>query len=445
MNNIQLLKTSDDKRFILKEDGSPFFWLGDTTWELFHRLDREDADLYLANRAERKFTVIQAVALAESDGLRVDNAYGRKPLLQNSKDEYDPTMPDLGVEEGNNYSYWDHVDYIVEKAASLGLYIGFLPTWGDKYNKCWGKGPEIFNGDNARKYGKWLGDRYKDKTNIIWILGGDRQLLTQRHFDVINEMAAGIKEGEVVKHLMTLHPSGGLSSSYHVHDEKWLDFNMIQSGHGKLNMDNYKMISDDYSRLPVKPVLDGEPRYEDHPIGFNSVNGYFDDFDTRQAAYWALFAGAFGHTYGHHCIWGMCTEQTDYYIMHWKAAINRPGGNQMQYARSLIESRPFLDRIPDQELIAENYDGANHLQATRGKNYVFIYSPNGLIIKVKMGRISGENVKAYWYDPRQGTASYLGEYSNLGVESFAPPSSGRNNDWVLVLDDSSVNYPKPGL
>jgi len=167
MNNIQLLKTSDDKRFILKEDGSPFFWLGDTTWELFHRLDREDADLYLANRAERKFTVIQAVALAEYDGLRVDNAYGRKPLLQNSKDEYDPTMPDLGVEEGNNYSYWDHVDYIVEKAASLGLYIGFLPTWGDKYNKCWGKGPEIFNGDNARKYGKWLGDRYKDKTNII--------------------------------------------------------------------------------------------------------------------------------------------------------------------------------------------------------------------------------------------------------------------------------------
>ena len=102
----------------------------------------------------------------------------------------------------------------------------------------------------------------------------------------------------------------------------------------------------------------------------------------------------------------------------------------MQFARNLIESRPFLDRIPDQELIAENYSGANHLQCTRGKDYVFIYTPNGLTVKVNMGKISGEKVKAYWYDPRKGTASYVGEYLNTGVQSFAAPSSGRNNDWV---------------
>src|SRR5690606_19026449 len=121
----------------------------------------------------------------------------------------------------------------------------------------------------------------------------------------INAMAAGLKEGDEGRHLMTFHPTGGHSSSYHVHDEEWLDFNMIQSGHGKVNNENYKMITDDYDRLPVKPTFDAEPCYEDHPIGFKAENGYFDAADVRRAAYWAVFAGGMGHTYGHHCIWSM--------------------------------------------------------------------------------------------------------------------------------------------
>jgi hypothetical protein len=445
MEKQQLLKVSEDKRFIVKEDGTSFFWLGDTAWELFHKLNREDADLYLENRARRKFTVIQAVALAELDGLRVDNPYGRRPLLQNDKGVYDPTMPDLKNSAHNNYSYWDHVDYIIDRAASFGLYVAFLPTWGDKYHKSWGQGPEIFHGENAKLYGSWLGKRYKDRTNIIWVLGGDRQLVTSNHFNVINEMAKGIKEGDEGKHLMTLHPAGTFSSSYHVHQEEWLDFNMIQSGHDRLNNDNYKKIIEDYSNAPVKPVVDAEPRYEDHPINFNPSNGYFDDFDTRQAAYWAVFAGAFGHTYGHHSIWCMCTDPAEYFIMHWKEAITRPGGEQMQYVRNLMESRPFLNLVPDQELTAKQYEGSNHLQAARGNDYAFVYSPNGLIIHVNMGKISGEIIQAYWYDPRNGTSTLIGEFTNRGVQSFIPPSKGRQNDWVLVLDNLDSNYTAPGV
>lgn len=127
---IQLLKISDNGRFIVKEDGTPFFWLGDTAWELFHKLNREEAEEYLSNRAKRRFNVIQAAALSEFEGITTENAYGRLPLLKNNLGEYDPTMPDLS----GDYSYWDHVDFIVDKAAELGLYIGFLPTWGDKYN-----------------------------------------------------------------------------------------------------------------------------------------------------------------------------------------------------------------------------------------------------------------------------------------------------------------------
>lgn len=434
--DVQLIRVSDNKRFLKKQDGSPFFWLGDTAWELFHKLDREDAALYIKNRAERGFNVLQAVALSEFDGVRTPNAHGRRPLKAGANGEYDPTMPDTDPGE-NNYSYWDHVDYIIDKAAEFGVYIGLLPTWGDKFNQCWGAGPLLFNGENARAYGKWIGSRYKDRANIIWVLGGDRPLQTSLHFEVINSMAAGIKEGDGGRHVMTFHPCGGYSSSYHVHDEAWLDFNMIQTGHQALNTDNYNSVAKDYARTPIKPVLDGEPRYEDHPINFSVQNGYFDDFDARQAAYWAVFAGAFGHTYGHHCIWSMNTEQKEYFIMHWNEAIFRPGGRQMQYLRKLVESRPFFERIPDQDLLVENYPGANHLQATRGSSYAFVYTPCGLNIRVNMGRISGSQVVAHWYDPRNGKAQRIGTFENSGVREFIPPSRGRKDDWVLILDDAS--------
>jgi len=59
---------SDNHRFLLK-DGKPFFWMGDTGWELLHRLNREQTDQYLEKRSEQGFTVIQTVVLAELDGL----------------------------------------------------------------------------------------------------------------------------------------------------------------------------------------------------------------------------------------------------------------------------------------------------------------------------------------------------------------------------------------
>ncbi len=413
------------------EDGKPFFWLGDTAWELFHKLNKEEAELYLGDRSEKKFNVIQAVALAEFDGLSSCNAYGRVPLLKNDCGEYDPTMPDIS----GDYSYWDHVDYIIEKAYELGLYIALLPTWGDKINKLWGKGPEIFNKENSYSYGKWIGTRFKNHNNIIWVMGGDRVLATRRHFDVVNEMARGIKEVDNDTHLMTFHPNGYKSSSLHVHEEDWLDFNMIQSGHGRTNLDNYKFIKEDYEKLPIKPTLDGEPRYEDHPIKFKPENGYFDDFDVRQAAYWSVFSGAFGHTYGHHSVWSMCTEPTEYFIMRWEDALSRPGATQMQYLRKLTESRPFIERVPDQDLIAENHPEANYQTATRGAGYAFIYSPCGLKIKVNMGRISGEKVRGTWFNPRTGAHTTIGQFINSGVKEFVPPTSGRNNDWVLILDD----------
>ena len=82
------LKISENGRFIVHADGTPFFYLGDTAWELFHRLNREEADRYLENRAKKGFTVIQAVAIAELDGHTVPNPYKHLPLI-----DMDPARP----------------------------------------------------------------------------------------------------------------------------------------------------------------------------------------------------------------------------------------------------------------------------------------------------------------------------------------------------------------
>jgi len=427
---VQRLKISDNRRFLVHEDGTPFFWLGDTAWELFHKLNREEAELYLRNRSERRFTVIQAVALAEFEGVTTPNAYGRLPLRKNEAGRYDPSLPDTGGE----YDYWAHVDYIVDTAAAHGLYIALLPTWGDKINRMWGKGPEIFDASNARAYGRWLGERYRDRSNVVWVLGGDRPLNVMSHFEVNRALAEGLREGDGGSHLITFHPKGGESSSHHVHDEGWLDFNMIQSGHGEGIQANYAFVESDYGRTPVKPTLDAEPCYEDHPIGFRAENGYFDQADVRKAAYYAVFAGGFGHTYGHHSIWSMTTEPADYFIMTWKDAILRPGAAQMKHLRALIESRPFLERVPDQSLLARNYPGANYMAGTRGETYAFIYCPNGLPAAVAMGILKGDRVTAAWFDPRTGETRAIGDMDNKDVVTFTPPSSGRGEDWVLVLD-----------
>lgn len=427
---VQLLKISENGRFLVQEDGSPFFWLGDTAWELFHMTSREEAELYLHTRAEQKFTVVQAVALAELDGLETPNVYGRRPLKKNAAGVFDPALPDTDGDD----SYWDHVDFIVDEAAKLGLYIALVPTWGDKYNLMWGKGPEIFTPENARVYGEWIGSRYRDRGNIIWVLGGDRPLLTAKHFAVNSALAEGIRAGDGGRHLITLHPCGESSSSGHVHDEAWLDFNMIQSGHGLTAPMNYTWLIRDYARTPVKPTLDAEPCYEDHPRGFQAANGYFDDADVRKAAYYNLFSGGFGHTYGHHSIWSMTTDPAEYFIMTWKDALRRPGAEQMKHVRMLIESRPFLERIPDQTLIADNPEGSNYQAATRGDRYAFIYFPNGIKGKVRMGVLPGGTVSAAWFDPRTGESIDAGEVGNHGIRTFMPPLAGRCNDWVLVLD-----------
>ncbi|MEJ0080369.1 MAG: DUF4038 domain-containing protein [Puia sp.] len=369
----------------LFRDGKDFFWLGDTGWELFHRLDRQQADLYLETRHRQGFTVIQAVILAEFDGLHTPNAYGDLPLIND-----DPSKP--------NENYFRQVDYIIDRAAEKDLVIGLLPTWGDKIRRdSWGKGPVIFNPENALIYGRWLGNRYKDRKNIIWILGGDRNPENENELKIWRSMAAGILEGTGGKNhaLITYHPQPNeQGSAQYFFSDEWFSFNMFQNGHCR-NAPVYQKIYASWQRLPAKPVLDGEPIYEDHPVCFNVKDlGTSSAYDVRQYAWLDVFAGAFGHTYGCHDIWQFYSadrEAVNGPHVYWPAAMELPGASQMKWLRRLMETHaPISERIPDQSVILENnLPAAERIQATRGKDYLFVYSAAaGKPFTVVLGKIN---------------------------------------------------------
>ncbi|HET8549327.1 MAG TPA: DUF4038 domain-containing protein, partial [Bryobacteraceae bacterium] len=294
------IRVSDNKRFLVTADGKPFFYLADTAWELFHRLDRKQAVQYLDKRAAQGYTVIQAVALAELEGVYDPNPYGHLPLV-----DKDPTKPAVTSAQ----DYWDHVEYIVDQANARGLYIAFLPTWGRWVNEGGRSDEPLLTPANAQTYGEFLGKRFGRK-GIIWVLGGDR---TPTGFEETwRVLARGIAIGVAGREdyeavLMTFHPRGGETSSTWFHNDPWLDINMHQTGHGLADkVASWARISKDYERTPVKPVIDGEPLYEDHPLAFRAREfGYSFDAHVRQRAYWSVFSGACGHTYGNHSVWQM--------------------------------------------------------------------------------------------------------------------------------------------
>lgn len=427
------LKISENGRFFTDQDGEPFFWLADTGWLLFNRLTREEADRYLTDRQQKGFNVVQVMVV---QALRTVNVYGDSAL----------TNHDLGVpkvtdgntfERSEEYDYWDHVDYVVEKAAEKGIKIGMVPIWGNAVKN--GK----TSAAQARAYAQFLARRYRDRSNIVWINGGDIQ------GDVVPDVWEAIGStlrAEDPNHLITFHPFGRMQSSKWFHDRDWLDFNMFQSGHRtyaqdneardlRYGEDNWRYVEADYARTPIKPVLDGKPSYENIWYGLHDKTlPVWTADDVRRYAYWSVFAGACGFTYGNNGVMQMRYAR-DPKLPSWEEAIDDPGAGQMIHLKNLMHSKPYFERVPDQSLLAENGERYDRLLATRGKDYALIYTWNGRVMKINMGKIGGAKLNASWYDPRTGQTRVLGKITNRGIKTFDPPGEVRNgNDWVLVLE-----------
>lgn len=426
---LERIIVSENGRHFVTENGAPFFWLADTAWELFHRLSLEEARYYLQERAAQGFTVVQAVVLAELDGIDSPNANGDMPLY-----DRDPERP--------NEAYFQHIDCILAEAAQQGLYIALLPTWGDKVSKRydWAVGPEIFHAQNAFLYGRWLAARCREASNIFWILGGDRNP-DEREISIWSAMAKGILQADPAA-VMTFHPQpfDGNSSSAWFHNLEWLSFNMLQTGHNKYTP-VAEMITADYTRRPIKPVLNGEPTYEAHPLSFKPSEGYASEADIRRDAYLSVFAGACGHTYGCHSVWqfyAVGREGVNHPILEWQKALELAGASQMKHLRNLMLSHSPLKRIPGKDLLANL--GMNEIKdciiATRADDgsYGYVYTATGKRVVVNTGVMAGHSLRAYWMSPRDGTTTLPMVLEKKEPMEFIPPYSGEGCDWVLVLE-----------
>jgi len=433
------LKISGNNRFLTTENGDPFFWLGDTGWLLFVKTNREEAEKYLEDRRRKGFNVIQVMVVHNVKA--AVNVYGDSALIGKNV-----AMPK--VTQGNSFSdstqydFWDHMDYIIDIAAKKGIYMALVPVWGTNVKNGW------VSREQAKAYATFLAKRYKDKKNIIWLNGGDTKGSDSTEtWRIIGNTLRTIDPN----HLITFHPFGRHTSSLWFHNEPWLDFNMFQSGHrdylqdtakGELHYgpDNWKFINHDFALKPVKPTLDGEPSYEKIPHGLHdTLQTYWTENDVRRSAYWSVFAGGCGFTYGDNAVMQFYkpTDKKSAYGAknYWYEAINDPGAAQMFYLKSLIISGSYFERIADQSLIADQGIRYNYQVATRGKDYAFIYTYNARTIKVNMGKIEGVEVKASWYNPRNGSLIHIGDFENKGTTEFNPPGEKQEgNDWVLILD-----------
>ncbi|QHT71860.1 DUF4038 domain-containing protein [Rhodocytophaga rosea] len=430
------LQVSQNGRSLQYANGKPFFWLGDTAWELFSRLTLNEIKMYLDNRAAKGFNVIQVSCLTLND-VGKQNRYGEM-MLHPLNGQWVP-----------NDKYFTIIDSTLQYALERNMYLAMVPTWGDLVVSG------ELNSLQANTIGKWLGSRYAQHTNIIWVLGGDKAATTntQDFKPIWREMAKGIIEGTNQKCLITYHPNGERSSSEWLHTEPWLDFNMIQSSHGRKDAPVWDMVKKDRSLSPAKPTLDSEPNYEDHPVSpwpkWNVDNGYFRDYDVRKQLYRSVFAGAFGVSYGHHAIWQFFNERVEalnFPDRGWVNALDRPGAFQAGYLRQLIESRPSENRVPDANIITQGQGEAAQrievLRDSKGK-FILVYLPLTKEIELDMSGISSKRIIAWWYNPKTGDAQKIGTLNKKTLMKFEPTQEPDHSDWVLVLDDAEMKYSSP--
>lgn len=436
------LKVSENGRYLQHENGEPFFWLGDTGWLLPERLNRDEAEFYLSECSKRGFNVVQIQTI---DGVPSINYYGMS------------SMPDgfnfKNINKKDVYGYWDHLDFIIKAAEKRGIYIGMDCIWGGLVKA--GK----MSVSEAQSYGKFLAERYKNAPNIIWFIGGD--IRGDVNTDVWEALATSIKAVDQ-NHLMTYHPRGRTSSATWFNDAKWLDFNMFQSGHRRYGQrkgdgdytiaenteeDNWRYVENSLAMTPLKPVIDGEPSYEDIPQGLHEENETrWTSNDVRRYAYWSVFAGSFGHVYGHNSIMQFYKPGVGasfFPTRYWYDCLNDQGYNQMKYLKALMLSFPFFERVPDQSVIAgqngERYDRAI---ATRGNNYLLVYNYTARPMRIDLSKIKGEVKKCWWYNPKNGALQFIGEFGgNKTVEFTIDAAYSAGNDRVLIAIDKSKTLP----
>ncbi len=417
------LTVSENGRFLMHADGTPFFWQGETPWLMPQRLTRDEVVYYLDQCAAAGYNVVQIQVL---NAVPSYNAYGQS---------------------SDGDAYWQHMDHIVQTAEARGIYVGMVAIWGGLVKA--GRLTEA----QAKDYGTFLAQRYKDSPNIVWIMGGDIQ--GDIHPEVWNMLATTIKAIDH-SHLMTYHPRGRYTSAHWWSQAPWIDFHMFQSGHRRYGQrtakdavypipdnteeDNWQYVDSTWAYAPVKPVIDGEPSYEGIPQGLHeATEPLWQAADVRRYAYWSVFAGACGHTYGNNAIMQFYRPGLPpaYFCRKpWHVALHDEGFHQMQHLRRLILLFPYFERVPDQTIVKDNGTRYERLAATRGTDYLLVYNCTGRDMRIDLDKIAGQEKQVWWMDAATGQITPLGVFHSR-ILTFRPLTNG---DGVLIAADATKHY-----
>lgn len=433
------LSVSPNGRHLINPDGSPFLWLGDTGWGLFQKITREEVELYLKKRSEQGFTVIHAAAIHKNPFItpELENSNGAKAFTD------EPNMIPK-ITEGNDpanateYDYWDHVEYVIDKAKDYHIQLVFLPL----FNMVDGEGYNLINPSNAFAYGKFLGERFGEKENIIWCIGGDVLADNDHKKETWNQLAKGINEGvagneDYSKTLMTFHTRGGHTSSEYFKNAPWIDFHMLQTWDSYTKI--FEVVSRDYRSQPTKPILHGEGAYEDGP---EYPTKPITPFKIRKQAYWATFAGGL-HTYGNSNVWSFGSNPK-YVTDDWKVALESQGAQQMSVYQDILNSLVWWEFVPDQSVILEGKGAGDSLNVamvskTTGQLLVYLSSPESKLTLDATGVSEEKKLYGLWIDPRTGQRMKAGKFKTQKTIQIETPEGFEDVLFLLGENDPLLN------
>lgn len=395
----------------LFDDGKPFFWLGDTAWLLFEKLTPEQIQYYLCDRAQKGFNVVQATILHTLSG------------IESKKTAY--------------REYFDGIARAVQYALKKGVYFALVPCWGELVKR------KTVNIQNCEVYARFLGEKFKHFDNIIWVLGGD--IRGSEAFELYCRFADILKQYNPQR-LISFHPFGRTGSYRWFNDCGWLDFNMFQSGHRRYGQsgiesadgadyeeDNYKYVLEGHAITPLKPCLDAEPSYEGIVQGLHDFSQpYWQADDVRRYAYWSVFAGACGFTYGHNAVMQFHSEgdaDANFGVReNWRDALSAEGARQMKYLKQLMLSVDFTKGVCRDDLVIDNGTRYNHTACFAGGDFALLYNFNGDAIRLKPP--FGGQCAAYYFNPSDGKRTFTG---NFNCKSDLAFPARKNSDYAVIL------------
>lgn len=400
--HMQKLKVGPHKRFLVKEDGSAFVWIGATMWK-WKALSLEQMKQIVDDHSAKGYTVLQIIA-----------------------------YPDR----------YETVDKLVDLAADRNMYLAFVTGWYRDVQR--GSVSDLY------KRGHELGSRYKDNNNIIWLTAGEAGGHKRKDRTVPDEkleaLVRGIRDGDTGNKLLTVHADYKRGTSLD-NDTEIVDFDNWQTSQWRSPSDLpredkrswtvWQAITYDYTRKPVKPTLDSEAWYER-----NKSHGGATPFNIRRRAYFSILAGGFGHTYGAGGIWDGLVEPKGC-SGNWETALTYTGyihiGHLSEFLHGLGSDFPKLR--PDQSMIksrnSDSYD--THIQAAvaRDGSLALVYSASDAPYTLDLTRLRPQSLSARWYNPRENTfrKDKGSPYDHTNShQAFDPPGNkGAGHDWVLML------------